>query len=290
MEPTGKTSEEGQIPELAEDGQNWKIYRTKFLEVAATKCLLSIVAGWESDDGSKDWVHQAEVARMLFLMTTPSSFRHCIRLFESAQQIFQYLACYFLDFNPIEDPHAKKLVTSANETERVGAATEHAKNSWKSSQHGRNSQRWRSHKRDNEDDLSNSTKALTRGTEDVDNGNVRRTEDPHTSLEALAQGISTKCAETTSVILEGTPHKMQGQLQNSLPLTPRLPIEGEPSGCKQEVADSVVMAGCTNEMVGMTKPPQNDADVNRTALLGGKLAERACGVDEGDGMEREPQT
>ena len=83
---------------------------------------------------------------------------------------------------------------------------------------------------------------------------------------------------------------MQDQLQNSLPLTPRPPIEGEPSGCKQEVADSVVTAGCTNGMVGMTKPPQNDADVNRTALLGGKPAERACGVDEGDGMEHEPQT
>ena len=57
MEPTGKTSEEGQIPELAEDRRNWKIYRTKFLKVTATKRLLSIVAGWESDDGSKDWAH-----------------------------------------------------------------------------------------------------------------------------------------------------------------------------------------------------------------------------------------
>ena len=56
MEPTGKTSEEGRIPELAEDGQNWKIYHAKFLKVAATKHLLSIIAGWESDDGSKDWV------------------------------------------------------------------------------------------------------------------------------------------------------------------------------------------------------------------------------------------
>ena len=136
----------------------------------------------------------------------------------------------------------------------------------------------------NNEDLT-TTKALIRGTEDVDNGNVRRT-----SLEALVQGISTKCAETTSVVLEGTPHEMQDQLQNSLPLTPRPPIEGKPSGCKQEAADSVVTAGCTNGMVGMTKPPQNDADVDRTALLGGKPAERACGVDEGDRMEREPQT
>ena len=78
MEPTGKTSEEGRIPELTEDGQNWKIYHTKFLEVAATERLLSIIAGWESDNGSKDWAHRAEVARMLFLMTTPPLLRSCI--------------------------------------------------------------------------------------------------------------------------------------------------------------------------------------------------------------------
>ena len=46
MEPTGKTSEEGRIPELTEDGQNWKIYHAKFLEVAATERLLSIITGW----------------------------------------------------------------------------------------------------------------------------------------------------------------------------------------------------------------------------------------------------
>ena len=160
MEPTGKTSEEGRIPELAEDRRNWKIYCAKFLEVAATECLLSIVAGWESDNGSKDWAHRAEVARMLFLMTTPPLLRFCIRLFESAQRIFRYLTSYFLDFDPIEDPCTKKLATSANETERVGAATEHAKNSWKSSQHGRNSRRQRSRKWDNEEDLS-TTKDLS---------------------------------------------------------------------------------------------------------------------------------
>ena len=267
------------------------------------------VAGWESDDGSKDWAHRAEVARMLFLMTTPSSFRHRIRLFESTQQIFRYLACYFLDFDPIKDPRAKKPATSANEAERVGAATEHAQNSRNTSKHGRNSRRHKSHKngitelrnsptsesaateklasaKQDKEDLS-TTQDLTQGTEDVDNGNVRCTEDPCTSLEALAQGISAKCAETTSVVLEGTPHETQDRLQNSLPLTPRPPIEGEPSRCKQEAADSVVTAGRTNGMVRMTKPPQNDADIDRTPMLGEEPATRDCGVDEGDGMERD---
>ena len=136
------------------------------------------------------------------------------------------------------------------------------------------------------EDLS-TTQDLTQGTEDVDNGNIRRIEDLRTSLEALVQGISAKCAEMTSIVLEGTLHETQDWLQNSLPLTPRLPIEGKPSRCKQEVADSVVTAGCTNGMVGMTKPPQNDTDIDRTPMLGEEPAMRDCGVDEGDGMERD---
>ena len=75
-----------------------------------------------------------------------------------------------------------------------------------------------------------------------------------------------------------------------LPLTPRLPIEGEPHGCKQEVADNVVTAGCTNGTVEKAEPQVADADVDRTALLGGEPAERASGVDEGDGTEHEPPT
>ena len=130
-----------------------------------------------------------------------------------------------------------------------------------------------------EDDLT-TTKALTRGTEDVDNGNVGR-QDPHTKAEASAQGTSAKCSETTTVVLKSTPHEMQTELQNSLQTTPRLPIEDEPSECTQEAADSDVMAGRTNEM---------DTDVDRMALLGGEPAERVHIVDEDDETEREPQT
>ena len=86
------------------------------------------------------------------------------------------------------------------------------------------------------------------------------------------------------------PHEMQNRPQNSLPLTPRLPIDGEPCRCKQEAADSVVTAGRTNGMVETANLPETIADVDRTAPLGGKPAERARGVDEGDGTEREPQS
>ena len=40
------------IPELAEDRQNWKIYRVKFLKVAATFDCLEVLAGrpYEGED------------------------------------------------------------------------------------------------------------------------------------------------------------------------------------------------------------------------------------------------
>ena len=132
------------------------------------------------------------------------------------------------------------------------------------------------------------TQDLTRGTQDVDDGNIGR-QDPRTSLEASTQGTSAKCAEMTPVVLEGTPHETQTEPQSSLPLTLRPPIDGEPCKCKQEVADNVVTAGRTNGTAKTANPPQI-ADVDRTATLGVDLATAACGVDEGDKMEREPQS
>ena len=111
------------------------------------------------------------------------------------------------------------------------------------------------------------------------------TQDPCMSAEASVEGTSAECAEMTSVVLKSTPHGMQNQLHSSLPLTSRPPIEGKPNTCKQEAAESIVMAGCTNRMAEMVKPTV--ADINRTAMLGEDLATAACGVDEGDGMECE---
>jgi len=86
----------------------------------------------------------------------------------------------------------------------------------------------------------------------------------------------------TLVVLESAPHETQSVLQNSLPLTP-----GE---CKQEGADGVVTAGRTNGTAQSANPPKMDADVNRTALLGGEPAKRASGVDKGDKMEHDSQS
>ena len=99
---------------------------------------------------------------------------------------------------------------------------------------------------------------------------------------------SAKCTEMTpQVILKSAPHKMQTEPQDSLPLTPRLLIDGKPGECKQEVADSVMMDGCTNGTVKTAEPMA--VDVDRTAMLG-RDPTMACGVDEGTKMECEPQT
>ena len=72
---------------------------------------------------------------------------------------------------------------------------------------------------------------------------------------------------------------MQNLLQDSLPLTPRPPIDGKPGECKQEVADSIVMAGHTNRMVRMAEP--QIVDIDQTAMLGGEPVAEAYIVDDG---------
>ena len=103
------------------------------------------------------------------------------------------------------------------------------------------------------------------------------------SLETLVEGNRAKSTDGTLVLLTGTLCKTRNKPQDSLQVTPqRLPIEGKPSECKQEVAEGVAMAGCMDRMVEMANM---DVDIDRMALLGGDLVERACRVDEGDGTE-----
>ncbi|KIM65557.1 hypothetical protein SCLCIDRAFT_22720 [Scleroderma citrinum Foug A] len=260
------------IPELTKDGQNWKIYCTKFLEVAATFDCLKVLAGrpYEGDD----WDGCNALLCCMFMETVAPSiyFKICRR---TAHENFKYLAKRFRNSKPIP---------RANEFQRAGTAAA-AETPEKSPMSANAATERHAHAKSDEEDLSNS-KALTRGTEDVDDGNVGRTEDPHTSFEALAKGTSAESAEMTLVVLESTPHETQDQPHSSLPLTPRPPIEGEPNGCKQEAVDSVVTAGRTKGMVEMAEPTEMVADVNRTALLGGEPVEMACEVDEGNGMER----
>ena len=255
------------IPELAEDGQNWKIYRAKFLKVAATFDCLEVLAGrpYEGDD----WDGCNALLCYMFMETVAPSIYFKIHR-RTAHKIFKYLAKRFRDSEPIP---------CANEFQRAGTATaaetpDNCPTSADAATERHAHAEW------NTEDLST--------TQDVDNGNVRRMEDPRTSFEASAQGTSANCAETTLVVLESMPHETQDQPHSSLPLTPRPPIEGEPGRCKQEVADSVTTAGRMNGMAEMAKPTDADVDSEK-APLGGDPAERACRVDEGDGTEREPQ-
>ena len=255
------------IPELAEDGQNWKIYRAKLLEVAATQGWLCVLAG-EPFDGTYNWQGYDALLHELFNATVPINIYVRLR-HNTAHQVFKYLAKRFRDREPIRDPHA-------NELQCAGTAT--AAEMPKKSPTSTNAATERhAHAKLDEEDLTTSTKALTQGTEDVDDGNVRRIQDPRTSSEDSAKGTSAKCKETTSVILKSTPHKMQDQPQDSLQATPY--------ACEQEAVDSVVTAECMNGTAEIAKP--TIADVDRIARLGVELASEACGVDEGDGMERE---
>ena len=296
MEPTGKTSEEVEVPKLTENGRNWKIYCVKVIEPAAAMDItdpLGVLAGWQLDDGSYDWECLDAILKWTFYTTVPITILRPIRKLDTVHEIFNYLAKHFCDNNPIMDPHAKKSKPSANKVNGAGTATEDISTDSEKQKESPTSESaaaetLASANRDKED-LS-TTKDLTRGTKSINDANVRR-QDPRMSLEASVQGTSAKCTETTSVILKSVPHEMQTEPHSSLLLTPRLPIEGKPSACKQVVVDSVVTATCMNGTAKAAKPTEMVVDTDRTAPLGGELAIRVSGVSEGNETEHdgEPQ-
>ena len=236
------------IPELAEDGQNWKIYRVKFLEVTATFDCLEVLAGRPYE--GEDWDGCNALLCCMFMETVAPSIYFKIRC-RTMHENFKYLVKHFCDNEPI--PHTNKFQCTGtaiavempdNCPTSADAATEqHAHTEW------------------NTEDLST--------TQDVDNGNVRCMEDPCTSFKASAQGTGAKCAEMTTVVLESMLHETQDQLQNSLQTTPRLPTEDEPSECRQEAVDSIVTATRTNGMVQSANLPEiADIDSEKAALGG----------------------
>ena len=264
------------IPELTEDGQNWKIYHMKFLEVTATFNCLEVLAGrpYKGDD----WDGCNALLCCMFMETVAPSIHFKIRC-RTAHENFKYLAKQFRDNNPI--PCANKLQCTG--TAAVAEMPENYPTS------ANTATERHVHAKSDEEDLTATTKDLTQGTEDVNNGSVGCIQDPCTSYEASAKGTSAECAETTLVILKGVPHEMQNLLQDSLPLTPRPPIDGEPCECKQEVADSVVMAGCTNGMAQLAKPTEiADVNLEKAVLDGRDLVERVHIVNEGSEERKSP--
>jgi len=259
------------IPALELDGQNWKIYRAKLLEAAATYYCLDVLAG-RPDDGTDDWHGSNALLWCTFMETAPPTIYVRIR-YKTAHEIYNYLADCFRDYDPIQELCLKKFAARTNDAKRYSSAESPTSENAATGAAER-------------EDLP--TKDLTRGTKDVD-GRIVRCEDPRTSSEASAKGTSAESANGTLVLLTGELHETQNIPQNSLPLTPRLPIDGKPGECKQEAMDGVVTAGRTNGTAQSANPPETDADVDRTALLGGEPAERASGVDEGD-EEREHES
>ncbi|KIM66677.1 hypothetical protein SCLCIDRAFT_21845 [Scleroderma citrinum Foug A] len=249
-------------------------------EAAATDITdpLGVLAGWQPDDGSYDWECLDAILKWTFYTSVPISILRPIWKLDTAHEIFNYLAKRFRNSNPIVDPRA----TSANDAKHDVHENSHTELR-ESPVSDNTAAEWHADAKRDEEDLPNTKDLPNRGMEHVDEENVRR-KDLHTSTEASVTGTSAECADGTLVLLEGAPHKTRNEPQNSLRATPRrLPIEGEPCECEQEVANGVVTAGHMNGTAGTAKPII--ADVDRTATLGKDLATVACGVDKGNETE-----
>ena len=146
------------IPELAEDGQNWTIYRAKFLEVAATFDCLEVLAGRPYE--GEDWDGCNALLCCMFMETVAPSIYFKIRR-RTAHENFKYLAKRFRDNEPIPRANEFQCAGTAAAAEMpenyptsANAATERHANA-----------------KPEEEDLSTPT-------EDVDGGNAGHMEDP----------------------------------------------------------------------------------------------------------------
>ena len=112
----GKTSEEVEVPKLAENRRNWKIYCAKIVEAAATDItdLLGVLAGWEPDDGSYDWECKDAILKWTFYTSVPISILCPIQKLDTAGQIFKYLAKRFRNSEPIPRCHAPNTFGTVN--------------------------------------------------------------------------------------------------------------------------------------------------------------------------------
>ena len=104
-----------EIPALELDGQNWKIYRTRISEVAATLGVLEVLIGSEKDDGSDYWLGQDTKARFLIYPILPPQLLDSILQLDTAHEMFVYLERKFHDTDPIERDAEKKVETCAND-------------------------------------------------------------------------------------------------------------------------------------------------------------------------------
>ena len=104
-----------EIPALELDRQNWKIYHTRILEVAATLGVLKVLIGSEKDDGSDYWLGRDTKARFLIYPILPPQLLDCILQLDTAHEMFVYLECKFHDTDPIERVAEKKVKTCTND-------------------------------------------------------------------------------------------------------------------------------------------------------------------------------
>ena len=104
-----------EIPALELDGRNWKIYRTRILEVAATLEVLKVLTGLEKDNGSNYWLGQDTKARFLIYSILPPQLLDSILQLDTAHEMFVYLERKFHDTGPIKRDAKKKVETCAND-------------------------------------------------------------------------------------------------------------------------------------------------------------------------------
>ena len=83
-----------EVPALKLFGQNWKIHRTRILEVTVTLEVLKVLTGLEKDNGSDYLLGRDTKARFLIYPILPPQLLDSILQLDTAHEMFVYLERY----------------------------------------------------------------------------------------------------------------------------------------------------------------------------------------------------
>ena len=257
-----------EIPALALDRQNWKIFHTKLIEATATQHVLGLLAGWEvelDDNNSEewdDWYGYDAIAKFLIYPTLPLELLRPIWKLRTAHKMFEFLAHQFHDYDLIKwDAHTKKAKTCTNKNVNngiAGAANVHTEDAYQAfkqagiaAESPKNPQR------------SGDRQVINNGNENA----MHRAENMSKGLKKFA-GACYRCRKAGHRAHDcRTPRD-----------TPKCSAQGQ-----------MTMDG-RKQTRRRKKCNNSTTNVDGTALLGGALVKRTCPVDKVDKtMHSDPQ-
>ncbi|KAI6138648.1 hypothetical protein BKA82DRAFT_4020854 [Pisolithus tinctorius] len=111
------------IPELKTNRQNWKEYHMKILEVMQIQNVDQVLVGMKpkprpGSNELKEWLKSSGTTDSILMWNMPNSILSCIKYYETAHEMFNYLETTYGDPNPTSIP--VKCISAPAEQLNIG--------------------------------------------------------------------------------------------------------------------------------------------------------------------------